>query len=143
MDRADLGKWLAAYEAAWRTPGTEPLQELFSEMATYQAAPFEPPLRGRPAIAQFWEAERAGPEEVFKLRTEIVAVEGDTGVVRVEVIYGEPATRRYRDLWIVTVDEAGSCTAFEEWPFFPGQLRTALGDTGSNDAADSPTPQRL
>ena len=86
MDRADLTRWLAAYGAAWRTPGTEPLRTLFAEGATYQPAPFEPSLQGRPAIAVFWEAERDGPYEVFKLTTEIVAVEGDTGVVRVEVV---------------------------------------------------------
>lgn len=125
MDRADLTRWLAAYDTAWRTPGTEPLRTLFAEGATYQPAPFEPPLQGRPAIAAFWEAEREGPDEVFKLTTEIVAVEGDTGVVRVEVVYGDPEIRRYRNLWIVTLDEAGSCTAFEEWPFFPGQARSA------------------
>ena len=86
MDRADLTRWLAAYNRAWRTSGTEPLRTLFADAATYQPAPFEPPLQGRPAITAFWEAEREGPDEVFKLTTEIVAVEGDTGVVRVEVV---------------------------------------------------------
>src|SRR5262249_25079013 len=121
MDRTDLNRWLAAYDAAWRTPGTEPLRTLFAEGATYQPAPLELRLQGRPGIAAFWDVEREGPDEVFKLTSEIVAVEGDTGVVRVEVVYGDPEVRRYRNLWIVTLDEAGSYTAFEEWPFFPGQ----------------------
>jgi hypothetical protein len=46
-------------------------------------------------------------------------VERDTGVVRVEVVHGDPEVRRYRNLWIVTLDEAGSCTAFEELAFLP------------------------
>jgi len=46
-------------------------------------------------------------------------VDGDVGVVRVEVWYGDPVTRHYRDLWIVHLDEHGLCTAFEEWPFWP------------------------
>ena len=66
---------------------------------------------------------------MFKLTSEIVAVEGDTGVVRVEVVYGDPEVRRYRNLWIFTLDEAGICAAFEEWPFFPGQAG-ALAESG-------------
>ena len=36
-----------------------------------------------------------------------------------EVEYGEPINRSYRDIWIVTLDGDGRCTAFEEWPFWP------------------------
>ncbi len=83
------------------------------------------PLRGLETIASFWEAERQGPDEVFTLAPEPVAVEGDVGVARIEVRYGDPVARTYRDLWVVTLDAEGRCTAFEEWPFFPGQLRVA------------------
>ena len=88
-------------------------------------APFDPPLQGRAAIATFWEAERESTEEVFALTCELLAVEGDVGVARVEVRYGDPPVQVYRDLWIVTLDSAGRCIAFEEWPFFPGQRRSA------------------
>ena len=47
-----------------------------------------------------------------------MAVEGDTGVVRAEVVYERPP-QHFRDLWIVRVDEQGRCLAFEEWPFRP------------------------
>jgi hypothetical protein len=47
------------------------------------------------------------------------------GVARIEVRYGNPTTRIYRDIWIVTLDEDRLCTSFEEWPFFPGQPRAA------------------
>jgi hypothetical protein len=101
------------------------LEELFALTATYTAAPFEPPIRGRAAIASFWESEREGPDEVFALGWEPVAVEGDVGVARIEVRYGDPPTHVYRDLWIVTLDHEGRCVAFEEWPFFPGRPRLA------------------
>ena len=65
---------------------------------------------------------------MFTLVAEVIAVEGDTGVARLEVSYGDPPTRRYRDLWIVTLGADGRCTAFEEWPFFPGQGRVAPAD---------------
>ena len=121
MDRARLSTWIDLYEQAWRAPGTDWLEYLFAPDATYSMEPFEPPVRGLDAIAELWERERKGHDEVFRMTTEIVAVEGDTGVVRVEVTYGEPIERHYRDLWVVRLDGEGRCTAFEEWPFWPGK----------------------
>jgi SnoaL-like domain len=118
--------WIDAYEAAWRTEGTATLGKLFTEAATYQPAPFDEPLTGLSAIAQFWEDEREGPDEVFTMDSEIVAAQGDTAVARLEVIYGDPPQRTYRDLWIITLASDGRCRHFEEWPFHPGQARTAF-----------------
>ena len=55
---------------------------------------------------------------------EVVADQGRRGVVRVEVVYGDPPETEYRDLWVITFDDADRATVFEEWPFFPGQPRT-------------------
>jgi ketosteroid isomerase-like protein len=120
VTRRDLADWVAAYERAWRTPGTDALAELFAPDATYSMAPYERPHQGLAAIAELWERERRGADEAFTMTTEIVAVEGDVGVVRVEVAYGAPFERHYRDLWIVRLDENGQALAFEEWPFSPG-----------------------
>jgi hypothetical protein len=97
--------------------------EVFTPAASYRAAPFDEPLLGLAAIAEFWETERDGPDEPFVLGSELVAVDGPVGVARVEVQYGNPPGTTYRDLWVVTLDADGRCTAFEEWPFFPGQSR--------------------
>ncbi len=53
------------------------------------------------------------------MRSDVIAVEGDIGVARVEVRCGDPAHQQYRDLWVVRFDGAGRCIAFEEWPFWP------------------------
>ncbi|MPZ89360.1 MAG: nuclear transport factor 2 family protein [Nitriliruptorales bacterium] len=123
MDRPALQTWLAGYERAWRAPGgpalEEALEALFAPEATYQMAPFEEPYRGLPAIVAMWQAEREGPDEVFTMQAEILAVEGDIGVARLGVRYGDPVDQIFRDLWIVRFDDAGRCTAFEEWPFWP------------------------
>ena len=120
MRRDDVTLWLAAYEAAWRTAGTEPLGALFTADAEYRMSPYEQPVRGLPAIAGLWEAERDGPDEGFVMEHEIVAVDRDTAVVRVEVRYEGPPGE-FRDLWLIRFAPDGRCSAFEEWPFAPGQ----------------------
>jgi ketosteroid isomerase-like protein len=119
MDRAQLTDWIAGYERAWRSPGTDALAGLFTEDATYSTAPYENPHRGLAAIGEMWEAERLGSGEDFEMSSEIVAAEGDTGVVRVEVQYRAPKDKEYRDLWIVRLSGAALCSHFEEWPFWP------------------------
>jgi hypothetical protein len=74
-------------------------------------------------VGAFWEQEREGPDEGFEMTHEVVAIEGDTAVVRVDVSY-ERGTE-YRDLWVVRLDSDGRCREFEEWPFWPVKGRTA------------------
>ena len=119
MDRQQVAEWVAAYERAWRTPGTETLGSIFTESARYLQEPYAEPVLGLADIAEMWEAERDGPAENFELTGKIVAVDGDTAVVRVEVSYGPPINQEYRDLWIIRFAEDGRCEAFEEWPFAP------------------------
>ena len=83
-DRAMVSRWLAGYEAAWRAPGTGGLAEIFTGDATYRQAPYEEPVVGLEALRRMWDAERDGPDEVFTLATEILAVDGPTAVVRAE-----------------------------------------------------------
>jgi ketosteroid isomerase-like protein len=126
--RADIEAWIEAYEAAWRAPGTERLGELFTADARYRMSPYEPAAQGLAEIAELWERERESPDEEFAMRSEIVAVEGDTGVARVEVHYGRGT--EYRDLWVIRLDADGRCREFEEWPYFPGQPSSSKGGSG-------------
>ncbi|MQA84165.1 MAG: DUF4440 domain-containing protein [Streptosporangiales bacterium] len=128
MDREQVAGWVAAYERAWRTPGTDVLAEVFTQDATYLQSPYEETVVGLPAIARMWEETRDGPDEVFRMTSDVVAVDGDTAVVRVEVYYGDPVHQEYRDLWVMRFAEDGRCRAFEEWPFWPGRSFTAQSD---------------
>jgi ketosteroid isomerase-like protein len=121
ISREQVAEWLDAYERAWRTPGTDPLRELFTEDASYSQGPYEETRVGLDAIGRMWEAEREGPDEVFTMESEIVAVDGDTAVARVEVKYGDPVKQEYRDLWVMRFAGDGRCSSYEEWPFWPGQ----------------------
>jgi SnoaL-like domain len=120
MDRAHVEAWIEGYERAWRTAGTGPLAELFTEDASYRMSPYEEPVVGLAAIGALWERERVGPEEGFEMSHEIVAVDGGTAVVRLEVRY--EAGAEYRDLWLIRFAADGRCREFEEWPYWPGQL---------------------
>jgi ketosteroid isomerase-like protein len=116
-----VSRWLASYEAAWRTAGTEDLAGLFTSDAVYLQSPYEQPVAGLDAIKRMWEDEREGPDEVFALATDVLAVDGPTAVVRAEVQYGDPLRQEYRDLWVIRLAEDGRCTWFEEWPYWPGR----------------------
>jgi len=119
---------VARYEAVWRAPGTTGLADLFAEDATYLKSPYEQPVAGLDAIKRMWEEEREGPDEVFTLATDILAVDGRTAVVRAEVHYGDPPVQEYRDLWVIRFADDGRCAWFEEWPFWPGRPYAARGD---------------
>jgi hypothetical protein len=125
IDHEHVNAWLARYERAWRTPGTDSLAGLFTDDATYQMAPFEPPIVGLGAIAELWEAERRGADERFAMESETIAVDEDVAVVRVAVRYGDPEPRDFRDLWIIRFAADGRCQTFEEWPFSPGKAGVA------------------
>jgi ketosteroid isomerase-like protein len=120
IDRESVESWIARYEEAWRTAGTDPLSTVFAEDATYRMAPFEEAVGGLSAIGKLWEREREGADEEFEMRHELLAVDGDTAVVRVEVDY-RATGNSYRDLWVLRFDGEGRCREFEEWPFWPGQ----------------------
>lgn len=119
MNAEAVASWVAGYERAWRSPGTSRLASLFTEDATYLPEPYAEPVTGLAAIARMWEAERDGPAEVFRMTSEIVAVDGAVAVVRAEVAYDEPILQEWRDLWVIRFAADGRCTAFEEWPFSP------------------------
>jgi ketosteroid isomerase-like protein len=128
IDRVLVSRWLAGYEAAWRSSGTASLARLFTADAIYLQSPYEPAVTGLEAIARMWDAEREGPDEVFTLATDILAVDGPVAVVRAEVRYGDPLRQEYRDLWVMRLGDDGRCSWFEEWPYWPERPFSARDD---------------
>jgi uncharacterized protein (TIGR02246 family) len=118
MTRDEVDAWIARYELAWRSPGTENLLQLFTEDAVYLQSPYGDPVVGLEEIAAMWDRERAGPHEVFDMKSEVFAMDGDRAVARVEVRYGPPVQRDYRDIWLMRF-EGSRCAHFEEWAFWP------------------------
>ena len=120
MDRSTVEGWIAGYERMWRTPGTERLAELFTADASYSTSPWSQPVVGLDALARMWDAERVSAGEPFDMRSDVVAVDGNTAVARGEVDYLATG-HRWRDLWVIDFADDGRCRAFEEWPFAPDQ----------------------
>jgi hypothetical protein len=129
VDHEQLRRWIAGYERAWRSAGTAQLAELFAPDAVYLHTPYAEPLRSLAAIERDWEEQREGPDEVFTMASEVLAVadhpDGPLGIARLEVRYGEPVRQEYRDLWLVWFDINSRARRFEEWPCWPGQPWTA------------------
>lgn len=126
VDHDEFRQWIARYEQAWRSPGTRLLAELFTEDAVYLHSPYAEPVQPRAAIERDWKEQRAGPDEVFSVEAEVLAVtddhpDGPLGIARLLVRYGEPVRQEYRDIWLVWFDADGRARRFEEWPFWPGQ----------------------
>jgi hypothetical protein len=60
-DRMMVARWLAGYQAAWRSPGTDGLAEIFTEDAVYLHSPYEEPVAGLDAIMRMWGTEDRQP----------------------------------------------------------------------------------
>ena len=125
-----MQRWVAGYERAWRTPGVGRLSELFSPAVCYRPSPWQADVVGLAALGRFWEAERDGPDEEFTLAADVVAIDGSTAVLRLDVDYADASVGRWRDLWVLGFADDGRCRSFEEWPFAPGQSDGRRGDGG-------------
>jgi SnoaL-like domain len=116
MERFAVEQWIAGYERAWRSPGTHGLLMLFTPDVSYHPSPWVDPVVGLEALSVFWEAERSGPDEEFTFHSNVIAIEGRSAVVRVDVDYVAPG-QAWRDLWVLRFGVGGRCARFEEWPF--------------------------
>ena len=125
MTRADVMRWVAGYEQAWRDGDLEAVETLFTEDARYRLSPYDESESGQDAIKALWLDDEG---EVFTMEAEPVAVEGRDAVVRVKVVYGDPVRQEYIDLWVIRFAEDGRAEDFEEWAYWPGRSYAASTD---------------
>jgi hypothetical protein len=117
MTRTDFEHWVDRYQAAWRTDDPEQIAGLFTEYATYSTLPFREPWRGREAIVKNWLAQGDSQNE-WNFEGEVLAAEGDTGVVQGLTIYAATATSAeavYGNIWVVRLAPDGRASSFAEW----------------------------
>lgn len=117
MTRADFDRWLDGYLRAWKTDDPEQIGALFTEDATYSTLPFREPWRGREAIVSNW-IEHGDSQAEWQFESELLAVEGETGVVRGLTTYpahdDEPEVV-YSNIWVISLASDGRARSFAEW----------------------------
>jgi uncharacterized protein (TIGR02246 family) len=117
MDRSDIERWLGAYLRAWRTDDPGDIAALFTEDATYAPRPFGKAWQGRDAIVANW-IELGDSKNAWQFESEIVAVDGDTGVVRGLTTYpahDNESEEVYSNVWVVKLAPDGRASSFAEW----------------------------
>jgi hypothetical protein len=118
MNRDEVMRWVGGYEQAWRDGDVGAVERLFTDEARYLASPYEAPKVGHDAIKAFWLDDEG---RTFEMSASLVAVDGRTAIVRLEVQYGEPTRQEYRDLWVLRFGGDGRVEEFEEWAYWPGR----------------------
>src|SRR5689334_22254860 len=109
MDRSDLEDWLARYRAAWKSDDPEQIEALFVDEATYSPWPFSSAWEGRPQIVRKW-IERGDSNRAWEFEHEILAFEGDSGVVRGLTTYpaqGDEPAEVYSNIWLIRLNPDG------------------------------------
>ena len=117
MSRTDFEHWLAAYRDAWGTDNPAQIGALFTEDATYAPSPFSDAWEGHEAIVRNW-IERGDSKIPWQFESELVAIEGDTGVVRGLTTYpphGDEKEKVYSNIWVIRLAPDGRATSFAEW----------------------------
>lgn len=113
MTREDVERWVQAYRRAWETNNAQDVASLFSDDAQYFTEPFAQPWEGRDTIVGNW-LERKDEPGTTTFSFEVLAVDGDLGVVRGETEYRDPP-RRYANLWLVRLQPDGRASLFTEY----------------------------
>ena len=119
MNRSDVQGWLDRYVAAWRANERGPIEDLFTEDATYRWRPYGPEDRhahGRAAIVTGWLEDGDDPDS-WHAEYEPYAVEGDhavaTGVTRYFATEDQPE-RTFHNVFLLRFADDGRCAEFTE-----------------------------
>jgi SnoaL-like domain len=117
MNESSFHQWLDAYGRAWETRDPQSAAELYANDGTYQVTPFLEPLRGRPAILEYW-TEVARTEEDISFGYEILAVTEQFGIARwhssfVRTPPGLPT--KLDGIFLIRLNTEGKCTSLHEW----------------------------
>jgi len=119
MNDSTFKSWLDAYGRAWETRDPAAAADLFTEDATYQETPFTEPVRGRPAIHEYWRQATQSQCDV-RFGYEILSVAEDRGIARWWVSFTVPAQAqqvqiKLDGIFLVVMAEGNRCKDFREW----------------------------
>lgn len=115
MTHDSIQNWVDKYVEAWRSKAPSKLYYIFSGKVSYKESPWSQAIKGLSDLQDFWE-QACSRQGSFKLQSKVVAVEGNTAVVRLNIHYTTDTPSRWRDLWILTFEDEGLCSSYEGWP---------------------------
>jgi uncharacterized protein (TIGR02246 family) len=113
LNRSDVSAWVDRYIRAWNSNDASDIGELFTDEAVYLTGPFDPPWEGRQRIVDQWLEERDQPGTT-SFSYEVIAVDGDLGIVQGRATYVEPPVV-YGNLWLIRLAADGRCSHFTEY----------------------------
>lgn len=117
MEHAEFASWLEAYGRAWRERNPRAAADLYAEDGTYQVTPFVEPMRGRPAIYEYW-VHVAETERNIQFGYEILAVSQEAGIARwwaSFLIVPQGLQTRLDGIFLISLREDGRCQSLREW----------------------------
>jgi hypothetical protein len=103
--------WIRRYVAAWNTNDPAAIGALFTAAASYATEPYARPWRGREQIVQHWLARRDEPGQA-RFDWQLLGQTNGPAVVTGTTHYPHAT---YSNLWLVRLDDGGSCVEFTEW----------------------------
>ena len=117
LAREAFAAWMDLYGRAWEARDAKAAAELYAEDGSYQVTPFVEPMRGRPAILEYW-TRVAQTEENIQFGYEILAITPDHGIARwwaSFVIVPQGLKTRLDGIFVIAFDDHGKCTRLREW----------------------------
>jgi hypothetical protein len=109
--------WLHSYGRAWESRNAQAAADLYAEDGTYQVTPFLEPMRGKPAIFEYW-THVAQTQQNIQFGYEILAVTPEHGIARwwASFVIVPPSLNTKLDgIFLISLDETGRCHSLREW----------------------------
>ncbi|HEX4542979.1 MAG TPA: nuclear transport factor 2 family protein [Candidatus Acidoferrum sp.] len=117
MEHTTFKSWLEAYGRAWQDRNPQAAADLFAEDGTYQVTPFVEPMRGRPAIFEYW-SNVARTQEGIQFGYEILSVTEEAGIARwwaSFLIVPQGLQTKLEGIFLITLAADGRCRSLREW----------------------------
>jgi hypothetical protein len=109
--------WLHSYGQAWESRNPQAAADLYADDGTYQVTPFLEPMRGKPAIFEYW-THVAQTQQNIQFGYEILAVTPEHGIARwwASFVIVPPSLNTKLDgIFLISLDENGRCHSLREW----------------------------
>ncbi|GLY98876.1 nuclear transport factor 2 family protein [Actinoplanes sp. NBRC 103695] len=103
--------WVDSYRRAWTSNDPDDVAGLFAEDAAYFPEPWATPWRGRDEIVAKWR-ERRDVAGTWSFTWHPLIVTDEVAMLEGETVYPD---RKYSNLWVLRLDNAGQARQFTEW----------------------------